>query len=38
MGYVDRRFATPPTRFDIDIRGRLVEAEAVPLPFYSRRR
>ncbi len=38
MGYVDRRFATPSTRFDIDVRGRLVEAETVPLPFYSRRR
>lgn len=38
MGYVDRRFSAQGTRFDIDIRGKLVEAEVVPMPFYSRKR
>ena len=38
IGYVDRRFAAPATPLDIDIRGRLVSAEVVSLPFYSRRR
>lgn len=35
MGYVERQYAEPSTRFEIDVRGRLVEAEVVPLPFYS---
>jgi aminomethyltransferase len=38
MGYVDRAFSTPGTRIEIDVRGRPVGAETVPLPFYSRRR
>ncbi len=38
MGYVDRGLSGEGTRFEIDVRGRLVEAEVVPLPFYSRRR
>ena len=38
LGYVSVELATPGSRFAIDIRGKLVEAEAVPLPFYSRRR
>jgi len=38
MGYVDRDFANEGTRFEIDVRGRLVEAEVVSLPFYSRKR
>lgn len=38
MGYVDRDLSNEGTRFEIDIRGRLVEAEVVPLPFYSRKR
>ena len=38
MGYVDRGLSNEGTRFEIDIRGRLVEAEVVPLPFYSRKR
>jgi aminomethyltransferase len=38
MGYIDRDFANEGTRFEIDVRGRLVEAEVVPLPFYSRKR
>ena len=38
MGYVDRTLSSEGTRFDIDVRGRLVEAEVVSLPFYSRKR
>ena len=38
MGYVDRRFSTRSSRFEIDVRGRFIEAEVVPLPFYSARR
>ena len=38
LGYVSVELAVPGSQFAIDIRGRLVEAEAVPLPFYSRRR
>ena len=38
MGYVDRAFSNEGTRFNIDVRGRLVEAEVVTLPFYSRPR
>ncbi|MCH8101706.1 MAG: hypothetical protein IIB28_00965 [Chloroflexi bacterium] len=26
------------SRFEIDVRGRFIEAEVVPLPFYSARR
>ena len=37
MGYVDRRFSTGSSRFEIDVRGRFIEAEVVPLPFYSAR-
>ncbi|HCV28674.1 MAG TPA: glycine cleavage system aminomethyltransferase GcvT [Dehalococcoidia bacterium] len=38
MGYVDRDLSNEGSRFEIDVRGRLVEAEVVPLPFYSRKR
>ncbi len=38
MGYVDRQFAAPGSRFGIDIRGKLVEAEAVTMPFYMRKK
>jgi aminomethyltransferase len=38
MGYVDRTFASPGTKLKIDVRGRRVDAEVVPLPFYARRR
>ena len=38
LGYVSRKLASLKSRFAVDIRGKLVEAEAVPLPFYSRRR
>ncbi|MBI4199596.1 MAG: glycine cleavage system aminomethyltransferase GcvT [Chloroflexi bacterium] len=38
LGYVPVELAQPGTRFAVDVRGRLVEAQAVSLPFYSRRR
>ena len=38
MGYVPTGFSDPGTRFQIDVRGRLVEAEVTALPFYSRKR
>lgn len=36
MGYVAPQFASPGERLAIDIRGRMQEAEVVPLPFYKR--
>ena len=36
MGYVDPEYAEPSTPIEIDIRGRIVAAETVPLPFYRR--
>ncbi len=36
MGYVTLEFANPGRKVRVDIRGRLTEAEVVPLPFYSR--
>ena len=38
LGYVSVGLAVPGSRFAVDVRGKLVEAEAVALPFYSRRR
>ena len=38
LGYVAVRYASLWTRLQIDIRGRSIETEAVPLPFYSRKR
>ena len=38
LGYVPTGNSTPGSRFQIDIRGRRVEAEVTALPFYSRRR
>ena len=38
LGYVPDRVSTPGSRFQIDVRGRMVEAEVTTLPFYSRRR
>ena len=38
MGYVSVRHATPGRQVDLDIRGRIVQAEVVPLPFYTRSR
>ena len=36
LGYVPRRFARPGTRLQIDIRGRMADAEVVKPPFYKR--
>ena len=36
MAYVDRAFAQNGTRVEVDVRGRRLAAEVVPLPFYSR--
>ena len=36
MGYVTVEFAEQGQELQVDIRGRLAEAEVVPLPFYSR--
>ena len=38
LGYVPTGFSAPGSRFNIDIRGRSVQAEVARLPFYSRRR
>ena len=38
MGYVPIGHSAEGSRFRIDIRGRLVEAEVTTLPFYSRRK
>ena len=38
LGYVQTDMASPGTRLDVDVRGRVVEAKVVDLPFYSRRR
>ena len=36
MGYVLERYATPGRKVELDIRGRILAAEVVPLPFYTR--
>ena len=36
LGYVPRRYARPGNRVQIDIRGRMAEAEVVKPPFYKR--
>ncbi len=38
LGYVSSELAAPGSSFSVNIRGKLVEAKAVALPFYSRRR
>ena len=38
LGYVPTGHSTSGSRFQIDVRGRSVEAEAAALPFYSRKR
>ena len=38
LGYVPTDMASPGARLDVDVRGRVVEAKVVDLPFYSRRR
>ena len=37
MGYVTKDFSSTGERLQVDIRGRLTQAEVVPLPFYSRK-
>ena len=36
LGYVRREYARPGTRLQVDIRGRIAEAEVVKAPFYKR--
>lgn len=36
MGYIDRALATPGTKVQFDIRGKLHDGEVVQLPFYKR--
>ncbi|MGQ0763708.1 MAG: glycine cleavage system aminomethyltransferase GcvT [Acidobacteriota bacterium] len=36
MGYVPKEFSTVGTAIEIDVRGRMVAAQIVPLPFYKR--
>lgn len=36
LGYVPRRYARPGTRLQIDIRGKLADAEVVKPPFFKR--
>lgn len=36
MGYVLQGFAAPGGTVDLDVRGRIIQAQIVPLPFYTR--
>ena len=38
MGYVSPEHSTPLMKLEVDIRGRIAEAEVTELPFYSRKR
>ncbi|MBM3935413.1 MAG: glycine cleavage system aminomethyltransferase GcvT [SAR202 cluster bacterium] len=38
MGFVPVSMAAEGTRFQVDVRGRMIEAEVVPLPFYRRKK
>ena len=38
LGYVPTDYSAPGSQFQVDIRGRLVEAEVTTLPFFSRKR
>ncbi len=38
LGYVPARLSVPGIRLSVDVRGRAIEVETVPLPFYSRPR
>jgi aminomethyltransferase len=38
MGYVNPQFAVPGTKLAVDVRGSLLDAAAVPLPFYKRKK
>ncbi len=36
MALIEKEFSTPGTAVDVDVRGRLLSAQVVPLPFYQR--
>jgi glycine cleavage system aminomethyltransferase T len=36
MGYVEQKFSATGTQIVIDVRGRLIEAKVVEMPFYKR--
>lgn len=36
MAYLKRDFINPGTQVEVDVRGKIIKAEVVPLPFYSR--
>ena len=38
MGYVQPQFAAPGTRLSVDVRGSMLDAGVVPLPFYKRKK
>ncbi len=38
LGYVPNRFAVPGTALKLEVRGKLLDAIVVPIPFYSRPR
>jgi glycine cleavage system T protein (aminomethyltransferase) len=38
MGYVPLAFIDPGTEFDVDVRGRRLRAQVVPMPFYKRKK
>jgi aminomethyltransferase len=38
MGYVNPQFAAPGTKLAVDVRGSLLDATVVPLPFYKRKK
>jgi glycine cleavage system aminomethyltransferase T len=38
MGYVPAELASPGRQIQVDVRGRLVGAQLVPVPFYKRGR
>jgi aminomethyltransferase len=38
MGYVNPQFAASGTRLQVDVRGALLDATVVPLPFYKRKK
>jgi aminomethyltransferase len=38
MGYVNPAFAAVGTKLAVDVRGSLLDATVVPLPFYKRKK
>ncbi|MCE2470077.1 MAG: glycine cleavage system aminomethyltransferase GcvT [Dehalococcoidia bacterium] len=38
LGYLPARFGAPGAPIQVDVRGKVIEAETVPLPFYTRSR